>query len=233
MRPEKGQGLVEYALLVALVAIAIILVLQLTGVRLSDVYCSVASGITGEETCAQGEENYCSDDFSSEKLDGWDTLTGAWKTDDGRACTRGTALAFNECSLNMDAADYTVNLEGAALTKGNGYGIVFRATDTGGKFNGYTFQYDPGYGGGAFIFRKWVDGRELSPFAVAPAKGFDWYGSPKDIQLVVNGDQFTAYVDGQPVLTGTDSTYKEGGVGLRSWDGSEACFDDFDISPVP
>lgn len=232
MMPEKGQGLVEYALLVVLVAIALILILQLTGVRLSDVYCSVASGITGEETCTQGGENYCSDDFSSE-LDGWDTLTGAWKSGDGQVCTAGSAWAFNQCSLEMNVSNYTVSLDGVSLTKGNGYGIVFRASEAGKKFNGYTFQYDPGYGGGAFIFRKWVNGRELSPFAVAPASGFDWYGSPKDVQLVVNGNQFTAYVDGQPVLTGSDSTYTEGGVGLRSWDGSEVCFDNFSIGPVP
>lgn len=230
MRSEKGQGLVEYALLVALVAIALILVLQLTGVRLSDVYCSVADGITGGNACDQ--EAYCSDDFSSE-LDDWDTLTGAWKTGEGQVCTKGAAWAFNQCSLDMDASNYVVNLDGASLTKGNGYGIVFRASDAGTKFSGYTFQYDPGYGGGAFIFRKWINGRELPPFAVTPARGFDWYGSPKDIQLVVNGSQFTAYVDGQPVLSGSDSTYQEGGVGLRSWDGSEVCFDNFRIEPLP
>jgi len=100
--------------------------------------------------------------------------------------------------------------------------------------NGYVFQYDPGYYPGAFIIRKWVNGRELSaPIAVAKAPGYDWYSSPRDIEVVVEGDTFTAYVDGVEVLTATDSTYATGGSGLRNWDSTKVCFDQFGMQSAP
>jgi hypothetical protein len=100
--------------------------------------------------------------------------------------------------------------------------------------NGYSFQYDPGYYPGSFIFRKWVNGREIAtPFAVSKAPGFDWYSAPRDVRVVVKGDTFTAYVDGQPVLTAQDSTYTSGGTGLRTWDSTQVCFDQFGLNSLP
>lgn len=226
----RGQGLVEYALLVALLTVGLILVLQISGVRLSDVFCTIGSTLTGEDTCNEEGTIACSDDFSDGMKD-WESQNGAWKAEDGRVCTSGVATTFDNCSASLNLTNYTINLKDVELTKGNGYGVFFRTTiDKKGKYNGYTFQYDPGYAGGAFIFRKWVNGKELAPFAVAPAKGFDWYGSGKDVSISVNGDEFTAYVDGKAVLTGKDSSYTEGGAGLRSWDGSNVCIDEFNIS---
>lgn len=42
-RREEGQGLVEYALIIVLVAIAIITVLGLMGTEISEVFSSIAS----------------------------------------------------------------------------------------------------------------------------------------------------------------------------------------------
>ncbi|GAB4464754.1 MAG: hypothetical protein Kow0070_26750 [Anaerolineales bacterium] len=52
MRLSKGQGLVEYALLIGLIVIGTVLTLQLTGVRLSDVYCRAASAFAAR-ACAE------------------------------------------------------------------------------------------------------------------------------------------------------------------------------------
>jgi hypothetical protein len=43
------------------------------------------------------------------------------------------------------------------------------------------------------------------------------YNTPHQVQVVAQGNTFTAYIDGQAMLTATDSTYASGGVGLRSW----------------
>lgn len=229
MRLSKGQGLVEYALLIGLIVVGTVLTLQLTGVRLSDVYCRAASAFGGEGVCG-GVKYACEDTFNA-GLDNWVKGQGAWQSKNESACASGVGMIFDKCSADLKPKDYTVQVSGAHLTKGNGYGVFFRTTlDEKGQFNGYTFQYDPGYGGGAFIFRKWVNGRELSPFAVAPAKGYDWYGAPKDVTISVQGNQFTAYIDGVPVLTASDSSYTEGGAGLRSWDSSQVCVDNFSIS---
>lgn len=229
LRLSKGQGLVEYVLLIALVVAGVALVMQLTGVRLSDVYCRVGSAIAGDNVCAK-VQYACEDNFNA-GLDTWVKGQGAWQTKNEAACASGVGMIFDKCSSDLKPKNYTVQVSGAHLTRGNGYGVFFRTTlDAKGQFNGYTFQYDPGYGGGAFIFRKWVNGVELSPFAVAPAKGYDWYSAPKDVSVVVQGNQFTAYIDGVAVLTGTDSSYSQGGAGLRSWDSSQVCVDAFRIS---
>ncbi len=228
-RFSKGQGLVEYALLIALIVIGTVLVLQLTGVRLSDVYCRAASAFTGDDVCG-GVEYACEDNFNA-GLDDWIKSQGTWSSRDERVCVSGGGIMFNKCSTDLNPRDYTIYVSGAHLTKGNGYGVFFRTTLTNdGRFNGYTFQYDPGYGGGAFILRKWVNGRELPPFAVAPAKGYDWYSTPRNVKVVVQGSQFTVYVDDKLVLKGQDSSYTQGGTGLRSWDASQVCVDNFRIS---
>ncbi|MFZ1043559.1 MAG: family 16 glycoside hydrolase [Anaerolineales bacterium] len=226
---QRGQGLIEYALLLLLVATGIILILELMGVSVKSLYCQAADSISGGGSCAA--QVYCSDNFSS-GLSGWNNSSGPWTEQNGQLCTFSTAATFNSCSQNMNANDYTVNLNGADLMQGNGYGVFFRVTNPGPSFNGYSFQYDTGWEGGSFIFRKWVNGVELAtPIAVTQDNNFNWYNTSHNVQVVVKGNTFTAYVDGTPVTTVTDSTYATGSVGLRSWDSTQACFHNFTISP--
>jgi pilus assembly protein Flp/PilA len=42
---EKGQGMVEYALLISLIAIAVIVVLTLLGTQLSTIFSQITSGL--------------------------------------------------------------------------------------------------------------------------------------------------------------------------------------------
>ena len=44
---EKGQGLVEYAIILALVAIVVIAVMNLLGPRLGNTYSMISSSIPG------------------------------------------------------------------------------------------------------------------------------------------------------------------------------------------
>lgn len=44
---DKGQGLVEYALLLTLVAVVVIAVLTILGTTVNDVFCQVISGLNG------------------------------------------------------------------------------------------------------------------------------------------------------------------------------------------
>ncbi|GAB4521798.1 MAG: hypothetical protein Fur0018_02710 [Anaerolineales bacterium] len=252
---NTGQGLIEYALIIAIVIVGLLVVLRLTGVNLRDAYCQAARSL-GVQACSPTKKIACQDTFDSSApgsgeegnkdgkdkgdddhkdgkgaIPGWDTSKGKWSLQDGKMCGGpGEGRIYNACSQALSASDYTVSLNSAVLDKGNGYGIYFRTSEGKYGINGYTFQYDPGYGRGAFIFRKWVNGHELRPFAVAPAdNNFSWHDTPHDIQLVLQGNTFTAYVDGQPVVTGTDDSYATGGAGLRTWDGSNLCVDDFTI----
>ena len=227
-RRHAGQGMVEYALLLLLVAIVTLLALQLMGISVREVYCSVASGFT-PNACATS--TLCKDDFNN--LGGSNVRNGAWKSVNGQACIVGGGIFYDQCSMSkLTAADYSASLQGAALKSGNGYGIFFRASDTGKGTNGYAFQYDPGLKG--FVVRKWVNGVEINPALAytAAAANYDWYSQPHALTVKVVGDTFTGYVDGQPVLSGKDSTYAAGGTGVRTWDSTDFCLDQSVIDPI-
>lgn len=215
-----GQGLIEYALLIALVSSVVILSLSVMGIGVKDIYCGIVENLGGSDVCRSA----FAEDFSD--ISDWVSSWGKWDNSNDELCGSRWGGIFNE---DFSGDDYTVNVGKANLAQGKGYGVYFRTQDY-KKPNGYIFQYDPGWGGGAFLFRKWVNGHELSPFAVQRAPGFDWHGEDHNIQLVVEGDTFKAYVDGQEMLSASDSTYSEGGVGFRVWDRTKVCFDDLSIT---
>ncbi len=226
-RRISGQGMVEYAMVLILVVIAVLLVIQLTGGSVSNLYCRMIS-IFNNQSCAQ---TYCQDSFSS--LSGSQMYQGVWSTSTGQLCSpNGGGVIFNKCSMSgTTPSDYTVALNNASLTAGNGYGIYFRATNSGSGINGYAFQYDPGANG--FVIRKWVNGAEVfSPTLAqvnAPA-GYNWYGSPHTLSVKVVGTTFTGYVDGVAVVTAVDNTYTSGGTGIRTWDGTVLCAQGLTVS---
>lgn len=229
---ERGQSLAEYALLLTAVALTAVAILSLLGVRVGDVLCQVAGGIGAEAVC---DDLLFFDDFANGP-DKWDSFYGHddnWTlTDDPDQQMCHTGSGGDLILANgSQGSDYLISTD-ANLSSGNGYGVFFRASENeNGRIEGYTFQYDPGYGGGQFIMRKWVNGYELwPPFATAkPPAGFDWHNVERQIQVDVQGDTFTAFVDGEEVLAAQDDSYKEGQAGLRAWSSSKACFDDFTV----
>ena len=139
--------------------------------------------------------------------------------------------------------DYTISLK-AKLLKGKlwyGYGIYFRSQDF-KKTNAYIFQYDPGFfyilfkdgrlkiGKGAFLYRKVINGRQEFPFAIEPAPpGFKWKNVERQIKIEVKKNTFTTYIDNKKVLEAKDRQFKQGAIGLRTWWGSRAVFDNIKI----
>jgi Flp pilus assembly pilin Flp len=228
-RKERAQGLIEYALLLALLAVTLLVVLRALGINLQDAYCKVVKGVGGGGgSCTR---SYCSDTFDS--TGGWPASSG-WSMQNGKLCNAqaGEQRTINSCSqAGKMPENYRITATGASLTAGNGYGIIFRQSKT-TPFESYVFQYDPGLNG--FCFRKWVNGNELGCLAFSPAPaGFNWNSPNRNIQVEVNNNVFNAYVDGKLVLTAKDPTYSSGGVGFRTWDSTKVCFDEFSISPLP
>jgi hypothetical protein len=230
LKLKNGQGLVEYALLLALLVIGMILVLSLSGTSLSDLYCRVASGIGGGKACNE-QKMYCQDNFDGD-TSGWQNVSGAPTMQNGQMCFPNSMQVMNKCSTQMTQSDYVINLNDVTLMQGNGYGVYFRSTLTGSGLNGYAFQYDPG-AGNALLIRSWINGREvISPIARVPINS-TIYNVPHDFKIVTKGDTFTVFMDGVQVMTAKDSTYPTGGVGLRSWDSTSGCFNDFSIGQTP
>ncbi len=224
--------MVEYSLLITAVALTAVGILSLLGVQVGTVLCDVAEGLGTKAMC---NSLLFFDDFSQGR-DRWRSFYGhddnwTFTTDDNpKLCHTGSGgdvLLAN----GSEGSNYKVTTD-ANLTSGNGYGLFFRTTkNENDRIEGYTFQYDPGYRGGQFIMRKWVNGYELwPPFATAsPPSGYDWHNTDRKVEVDVNEDVFTVFIDGQEVLVGTDDSFPEGGAGIRSWSSSNACFDNFTV----
>jgi Flp pilus assembly pilin Flp len=227
---RTGQGFVEYAIILVLVAVNVLLILQITGVNVKSLYCSIVNKLGGSSTC----ETYCKDNFGS--LTDWSQYANTgWEANNGMMCNTkaNEQRVFSNCSASQKVSDdYVIDFDSVVLTKGNGYGIFYRMQSA-DPTTGYAFQYDPGVNG--FVVRKWVNGWEVNPavtYVSAPTT--NWYNTTKKVKLVVKGSTMTAFIDGKLVLTANDSTYsKGGGVGIRTWDSTAACFGNFSISPIP
>lgn len=239
-RLESGQGFVEYVIILGLGIAAIILILQLFGISLRDVYCAVVSIFSNSGTCAVSEKPnaVCMDDFSQGTV-GWQNRFGNTGVSNGKFCWNSYTQTYNKCSMEQDISDYRIHLEDVVIDEGQGFGVFFRATFGTGGVNGYSFQYDPGLRNsyspnGYFVIRRWMNGKELwKPIAEAKIPlDFPLYNTPHDIDILVEGPNFTVFVDGVKVLEVTDHVYKEGGVGLRSWSTTTACMSRFEMFEI-
>ena len=190
-------------------------------------------GVGEEDERKREEASVFFDDFEDGDTDGWFPARGDdWRIENGRYCA-GRARRGEHRTFAGDPTwtDYTVTVQ-AELSRGPGWGVYFRATNP-SRPNAYIFQYDPGYGGGAFLFRQVVGGRERSPFArVWAPSDFAWRNRVRTASVRVQGDTFTAYLDGQQVLQASHSEFKAGQIGLRKWSSSVVCFDNVTVKPL-
>ena len=251
-----GQGTAEYVILVALLILIIIAILSITGISIQDIYTGFTAGTEASQIsmpeylarvdAASETENsepkaLFEDNFLEEKSSQWLTLqAGLWKGDWQAA--DGTAFGEPLSAMlvkNISQSDYVVTTSGVQLEKiknsYNGFGVFFRATPQ-QNGEGYLFEYekkdaaDPGL----IYFSKWVKGNQLFPpiTSASLSPGFDW-DAPHDIQVVVEGNTFTAYMDGVQALIGKDDLYHEGSAGMMVNNGSTAAVESFSIAPLP
>ncbi len=172
------------------------------------------------------------DNFDDGDAVGWYPALGdSWRVTDNRYCAGKVTTDHHSFVGDPAWTDYTISTR-AELQAGDGFDIFFRASPL-SPLNGYVFQYDPGYGTGAFLFRKISNNRESWPLAVVRVIGeFGWHNSPHLIEIHAQGPAFTAFIDGQQILQATDDAYPTGQIGLRLRDGSAACFDDITVKPL-
>ena len=226
---ENGQALVEYIILLVLIMSVLLLALNLTGLSIKDLYCRTATQLGMQGVC---DTAYCLDNFDN--INNW-SLRGnsGWEVVDGRLCntSSGEQQIFNLCSQKDIPDHYRIRLDNVVLDQGNGYGIFYNMQTT-DPAAGYAFQYDPGYGSGAFVVRKWVNGSEVNPPIMRKDVDMDWHDDEHDLTLEVNGSQIRAYLDGELITEFEDETYTGGSSGIRTWDSTRVCLDSFTIDPL-
>ena len=174
------------------------------------------------------EKSLYSNDFND--MDGLNPLRGKWGLEDGKLVVEGRGehrLAFGD--ENWEDYELTTN---ATLSEGQGYGIYYRG-DGEAKITSYCFQYDPGYGRGAFLVRKVVNGKEQGPFQrVEIPKDFPVYNQSHKISITAQGDHYTIKVDGQEIFDFNDDTFSSGSAGFRSWGKSQVSFENVVVSDI-
>lgn len=231
IRQEKGQSTLEVTLILMLVVVTTIGIMQLVGVNVASVYCQVIAVLgIHPASCPASDGVLYSDDFNDGDFDGWEVNQGNdWRIEDDELCA-GPGQHHRIFARGSKGEDFTVSFDGT-LKSGRGFGVFFRTSND--ELNGYIFQYDEGYGSpGAFIYRKWINGHEMSPFRPynsAPA-GYEWYNVKRHFEVSIQGNSFETKIDGEVVATAVDNAvppepyYESGLIGFRTW-GSEACFD--------
>ncbi|MHC1740806.1 MAG: family 16 glycoside hydrolase [Anaerolineaceae bacterium] len=220
---NKGQGIIEYVILLILIGVISAAALKLAGVNIGTAFTKISTAITGKT------KTFLDDPFNN--LTGWESIFGPnnWKITNGFLTTTSAGDQRIMEAANLPN-DYVINTT-AQLLNGGGYGVMFRLTQSGNTYGGYSFQLDSGYGN-KFVLRKYAtNGAEIStPIAVAkPPAGFDFNASHK-VSIAVVGNTYTISVDGVKVMTASDNTYSSGGAGLRTWWTSKVKVDDFSVT---
>ncbi|MCA1900225.1 MAG: hypothetical protein LDL50_05905 [Chloroflexi bacterium] len=230
----RAQGLVEYVLLLLLTGFVAILGLSLSGVSLSEVYAKAVDGLKfNNVTASCGELARSSGDWQAFKDSFW---RGGITPGDGgyRVCPLCGGLLPARLG-----SDYEIDLSGVGVENirptWNGYGLAFRSTYDKNGLNGYMFEVEQVNKNkpAVIYFSKWVNGKQIQPplAAMDMPSSFDWT-NPPDFRIKVEGDSFTAYLNGEPALTAKDSTYAAGGVGVVANQGTQLTFEDLVVKPI-
>lgn len=235
---RKGQGIVEYAVILGLIALVVVLALGAMGISVGDVYAAIVKALGVEVDC----KTYYHSDFSTPpswteiKNSFWGNY-GHWQAKDGKLISpRSGAMLLN----NYSGSDYNISLNGIRLANKtaswNGYGVMFRSSlDAKSRLNGYMFEFErrtvrePV----TMYFSYWVGGKQvvLTPpgkMVIPPKSGWD---NPANLTISVQGNTFVASMNGKKIMEAADpkNLYTEGAVGVASNLGSSIVVDDMAV----
>lgn len=171
------------------------------------------------------------DSFQSGPPSEWVVSEGSWEwTPLGLSNdASGENRVFLDALSGLE--QYAVSVS-AVLDQGNGWALFFGADlDGKNRVSGYTFQYDPGYGGGAYLLRDWSKNKESVLASVAAPLDL---GVGHDFQFDVTATSFRAVQDGVEVLSFDGALSPAGDLlGFRTWSNSDATFANFQLASVP
>jgi len=169
--------------------------------------------------------SYVSDNFEEGMTEGWTAQSGSWNFLGGEYCISVSGVS------TLDGFNFTDSIIETSLkfTDAVGFraGIIFRYAD---NEHYYSFELSNQYDSLAII--KYTP--QVPEYRVLIA-GLEDGGYPiqRDIKytikVIVEGNFFSCFINGQEVLNGTDNNYNYGFVGLGARS-AEVTFDDFNVS---
>ena len=157
----------------------------------------------------------------------WQTNRGSWSW---TSAGLGNAAAGENRIFTVLPADLKDTQIGvtATLKSGSGWGLFFGSQlSPTNAITGYTFQYDPGYGTGAYLLRQWTSDKESVLLPVISKLDF---GVAHRFEFTFTDTSFLAFQDGKEVLSYKGSLSPSDTLaGFRTWGSSQAVFSDFTV----
>ncbi len=163
-------------------------------------------------------------DFSG-TLDDWKTLLGSWKIEDGELVSKGGR--YNMIVLSdADLTNGTIGVTTQITDKRGSSAIMFRTSTNKNRLDdGYSLELDRGRN--KYIFTVVTNGKYNERDFLDIPKTFDWT-VPHRMEVKLDNDRFTLLVDGNEVMTSSDSTHSTGSYGVYT-DRKDITFDDIEV----
>lgn len=176
------------------------------------------------------------DDFNDGNANGWTANSGSWSVISGEYfVTVGVTENGISTVDGANLTDCTIDIQ-LRFTDSVGFhaGIIFRYTD---NEHYYSFEIGNEYDSMRIVEYSPADPNYGESMAVVqPSLGNSSIiinsGTEYNLKIVVQGNTFTAYLDGQQVLSCTDQTYANGAFGLRARR-ADVYFDNFNVTGLP
>jgi PKD repeat protein len=164
------------------------------------------------------------DNFDDGFADGWIQHDGSWSFTNGEYCVSVGADGISTVNW-LSFIDCTIETK-LRFTDSVGFrsGIIFRFVDT---THYYSIELSNEYDRLDMIKYTPEDPSYGETFAQLNETNFQ-RGTEYQLKVIVNGNLFRCFIDGEEVLNGTDDSYTSGGVGLRARR-ADVCFDNFRI----
>ena len=119
-------------------------------------------------------------------------------------------------SSNLDFKDYAYEVQ-MTIVKGDGGGILFRYDSTNAAGYYFTIYQNGNYDGGIFSNCSTSTTCQTSEHQAGASPAIHTGLNQSNlIAVVVSGHSITAYVNNQKVLSGSDSTYSHGSIGVSA-----------------
>lgn len=195
-------------------------------------HTTVAALAAGLAASQAGAAILYSNTLTAGPAPGWQTTNGAWSwTGSGLHTGQPAENRIFLAGAAGAAGDFHATFD-ASLNAGAGWSFFFGATLTSGNLaTGHTFNYEPGFGTGAFLLKSWQTDEQMqlaATFVSLPEGVF------QTIEVSRTGSLFEARLGGQTVMSFTLAEAPAGPLfGFRTWYSGDATFRNLTIQGTP